>query len=193
MTEQDLERYVNTINSTKPELIRGYASSLYELCRYVERHKVSLQSPKVIISSAESLSDTMRYSIQSTFGTKVYNFYGSREVSSLAGECENGLMHPFMFWNYLEVLDSQNQPVKEGEEGRIVVTNLFNYSMPLIRYDIGDMAILVQEIAPVGICPTIKTVTGRVIDYFVLRNGMTIFGGYFITLFYLKDWVAKFQ
>ena len=44
-------------------------------------------------------------------------------------------MHTFDFWNYLEVLDDNNQPVKEGEEGKVVVTNLVNYAMPLIRYE----------------------------------------------------------
>ena len=83
----------------------------------------------------------MRADIEEAFGTKVYNFYGSREVSNLAGECKKGLMHTFDFWNYLEVLDDNNQPVKEGEEGKVVVTNLVNYSMPLIRYEIGDLAL----------------------------------------------------
>jgi phenylacetate-CoA ligase len=194
MTEQDIERYINTINSFKPEIVRGYAGSLYELCRYAERKKLPLYTPKIVVSAAESLSDMMRETIQSNFGTKVYNFYGSREVSNLAGECKEGLMHPFMFWNYQEVLDNHNQPVKEGEEGRVIVTNLFNYSMPLIRYEIGDMAILGPEKCSCGsILPTFKKITGRTTDHFVLKNGTTIHGEYFTHLFYLKDWVEKFQ
>lgn len=194
MTEQDIERYINTINSIKPEIVRGYAASLYELCRYAEKKKLPIYTPKIIISTAESLSDGMRETIQSSFGTKVYNFYGSREVSNLAGECKEGLMHPFMFWNYQEILDSQNQPVKMGEEGKIVVTNLFNYSMPLIRYEIGDMAILGPEECSCGnILPTVEKITGRVTDNFALKNGTTIHGGYFRRLFFTEDWVEKFQ
>ncbi len=194
MTEQDIERYINTINSFKPEIVRGYAGSLYELCRYAERKKLPLYTPKIVVSAAESLSDMMRETIQSNFGTKVYNFYGSREVSNLAGECREGLMHPFMFWNHQEVLDNHNLPVKEGEEGRVIVTNLFNYSMPLIRYEIGDMAILGPEKCSCGsILPTFKKITGRTTDHFVLKNGTTIHGEYFTHLFYLKDWVEKFQ
>ena len=194
MTEQDIERYINTINSVKPEIIRGYAASLYELCRHAEKKKLSIYTPKIIGSTAESLSDSMRETIQSCFGTKIYNFYGSREVSNLAGECKDGLMHPFMFWNYQEILDSRNQSVKTNEEGRVIVTNLFNYSMPLIRYEIGDMAILGPENCSCGnILPTVKKITGRVTDNFVLKNGTTIHGGYFRRLLFTEDWVEQFQ
>ena len=197
MTEQDIERYINTINSFKPEIVRGYAGSLYELCRYAERNKLPLYTPKVVVSAAESLSDTMRETIQSNFGTKVYNFYGSREVSNLAGECKEGLMHPFMFWNYQEILDQRNQPVKEGEEGRVIVTNLFNYSMPIIRYEIGDMAILGPEKCSCGvILPSFRKVTGRITEHFIQSNGTTVPAEYFIHLLGVvcnKGEIEKFQ
>ena len=115
-----------------------------------KRKKYLFTHPKIVVSAAENLSDTMRNVIESNFGTKVYNFYGSREIGNLAGECKDGLLHSFLFWNYLEVLDKDNQPVREGEEGRVVVTNLYNYSMPLIRYEIGDMAILGPKSALAG-------------------------------------------
>ena len=96
-------------------------------------------------SAAETLTDEMRDQIERVFGRKLYNFYGSREVSNLAGECKDGLMHSFAFWNYQELLGEHNRPVKQGEEGKVVVTNLFNYSMPMIRYEIADMAVLGTE------------------------------------------------
>jgi phenylacetate-CoA ligase len=183
MTGPDIERYIHTINSFKPELIRGYAGSLFELCRYAEQKKISLYRPKIVVSAAENLSDTMRNVIESNFGTKVYNFYGSREVSNLAGECKNGLLHPFSFWNYLEILDKDDQPVREGEEGRVIVTNLFNYSMPLIRYEIGDMAILGPGKCACGhILPTLRMVTGRITEHFILKNGTTVPAEFFIHL-----------
>jgi phenylacetate-CoA ligase len=197
MTERDIERYINTINSFEPEIVRGYAGSLYALCQYAEKKKISLYTPKVVVSAAESLSDNMRETIQSSFGTKVYNFYGSREVSNLAGECKEGLMHPFMFWNYQEVLDNHDQPVKEGEEGRVIVTNLFNYSMPIIRYEIGDMAILGPGKCNCGLTlPTFREVTGRITDHFILNNGTTVPAEYFIHLLGVvcnKGEIEKFQ
>jgi len=194
MTPNDIERYINTINTYKPDLIRGYAGSLHEICRYAERNNLDVHSPKVVVSAAETLTDEMRDQIERVFGRKLYNFYGSREVSNLAGECEDGLMHSFTFWNYQELLDEHNHPVKQGEEGKVVVTNLFNYSMPLIRYEIGDMAVLGPEHCSCGnVLPTFEKITGRITDHFILKNGTTIHGEYFTHLFYLKDWVEKFQ
>ena len=183
MSEPDVERYITFINSFKPEIVRGYAGALYELCRYAQTKKRPLHTPKVVVGAAESLSEPMRETIESSFGTKVYNFYGSREVSTLAGECGDGLMHPFMFWTLIEVLDQYDRPVRDGESGRIVLTNLFEYSMPLIRYDIGDMAIPGPDRCSCGLMlPTLREISGRVIEHFLLRDGTTVLGEYVISL-----------
>ena len=80
----------------------------------------------------------MRQKIENIFGTKLYDFYGSREAACIAAECKYGLMHVFSFNNYVEILDNNDQPVEEGEEGKVIITNLHNYSMPLIRYEITE-------------------------------------------------------
>jgi phenylacetate-CoA ligase len=184
MSQDDMEQYIQTINSFKPEFVRGYAGSLFELCRYAKQKKIPVYHPKIVVSAAEILTDTMRNVIESTFGTKVYDFYGSREVSNIAGECKNGLLHSFLFWNYLEILDKDNQPVREGDEGRVVVTNLYNYSMPLIRYEIGDLAILGPEKCSCGqVLPTLKKVNGRILERFILKNGALVHAGFFGLLF----------
>ena len=194
MTEKDMFSYIKTINTYKPDLIRGYASSLYELVKFAERNNLQIYTPKILISSAETLRDEMRQKIETAFGTKLYDFYGSREVSNLAGECRYGLMHVFMFWNYVEILDHNNQPVKEGEDGKVVVTNLHNYSMPLIRYVIGDMAKLGPKNCKCGnTLPTLKKIIGRLTDHFVKADGTIIHGEYFTHLFYFKEWIRVFQ
>jgi phenylacetate-CoA ligase len=198
MADHDIEEYIRIINSSKPELIRGYAGSLYELCRYAEKKKIPLYRPKNIVSAAENLTDIMRNVIKSNLGTNLYNFYGSREVGALALECKDGLLHTFPFWNYLEVLGKDDRPVQEGEEGRVVVTNLCNYSMPLIRYEIGDMAILGPEKCTCGqFLPTLKNVTGRITEHFLLSNGTTVPAEFFIHLlgvvYYDEGGFQKFQ
>lgn len=183
MTSNDIERYIETINYNKPDLIRGYAGSLVEICRYAEKNHLDLYSPKVVISAAENLTDEMRVQIERVFQKKLYNFYGSREVPTLAGECKEGLMHIFPYWNFLEILNDKYLPVKEGEEGKVVVTNLFNYSMPLVRYEIGDMAVLGPNCCSCGnILPTFKKVTGRITDHFVLKDGTSVPAEFFIHL-----------
>jgi phenylacetate-CoA ligase len=196
MSTENIEEYIRTINSFKPEIVRGYAGSLFELCRYAEQKKIPLYTPKIVISAAENLSDKMRSVIESNFGTKVYDFYGAREIDHIAGECKHGLLHLFP-WNYIEVLDKDNQPVREGEEGRIIITNLFNYSMPLIRYEIGDLVILGPEKCSCGqILPTLKKVNGRILEQFILKNGTIVHAGFFGLLFdkvFEEEGIEKWQ
>jgi phenylacetate-CoA ligase len=194
MNKDDIKRYIDKINSFKPDLVMGYAGSLFELCRYAQNENIMLHSPKILISAAETLRDEMREVIESSFGTAVNNFYGSREAPFLAAECQEGSMHIFSFLHLLEVLDARGRPARSGQEGKVVVTTLYNYSMPLVRYEIGDMAIQGDEVCTCGsILPTLKKVTGRVTDHFVTKDGTLIHGEYFTHLFYFKDAIKKFQ
>jgi len=183
MTEQDMERYIGIINRHNPELVRGYAGALYEICRYASKKRVKICTPKRVVSQAETLTDEMRQTIEDTLGTKVFNFYGSREASNLAGECIEGKMHIFCFNNELEVADTQGRVKNEGDEGKVLVTTLHNYSMPLIRYDIGDMAVIGPDHCKCGnLLPTLNKVSGRIIEHFILKNGTVVPGEYFIHL-----------
>ena len=197
MTDNDIEQYISIINKVKPEYVRGYAGSLFELCAYSRIHDISLYSPKIVASAAETLTQDMRDTIEESFKTKIYNFYGSRETLNLAVECAHGLLHIFSFNNIIEIVDENNQPVSEGEEGRILVTPLHNYSMPLLRYDIGDMGIKGPDFCSCGnFLPTLKSVTGRVTDHFKLKNGTQVPAEFFIHLLGVvcnNEKIKKFQ
>lgn len=197
MTEADMEKYLKTINSYKPDLIRGYAGSLFELCKYSEAKNIQIYSPKIVVSSAETLTNEMREKIETVFGTKLCNFYGSRETASIAGECINGQLHIFEFNNYVEILDEKNQPVKEKQEGKIIVTNFHNFSMPFIRYEIGDMAVFGFNKCNCGnILPTLEKLYGRIEEQFIKRNGDVVIGYFFVHLMgviFNKGYIKKFQ
>ena len=194
ITKADMERYIRAINSYKPDIIRGYASALYEICKFVEKRKFAIHKPTVVVSSAEMLRDDLRNKIEAVFGTKVYDLYGSREVDGIAGECRYGLLHIFMFNNYVEVVDNKNNMVREGENGKIIVTNLHNYSMPFIRYDIGDMAVLGPEKCKCGNpLPTLMKVTGRVCCFFRKEDGTIMDDGYFMGIFAQRQWIKTFR
>src|SRR5690606_23979101 len=139
----------------------------------------------------------MRERIEKTFGIKLHDFYGSRETDNIAGECKEGLLHILSFRNFVEVLDENNQPVAEGKEGRILVTALHNYSMPFIRFEIGDLGIFGPKVCNCGsILPTLSKVTGRITDHFYLKNGSSIPAEFFIHLIgvvcYTED-IRQFQ
>lgn len=180
MSEDDMERYVGRINAYKPAYMRGYASSLFQLSRYINEKGRKVYSPQIIVSAAETLRDDMRRSIEMAFRAKVYDFYGSRDVGGIAGECAEGLKHIFSFWNHVEILND-GKPAGEGESGSVIVTNLFNYSMPFIRYDIGDKAVVGPAKCLCGNkLPTLKKVTGRVTDDFIKEDGTVVPAEFFI-------------
>jgi phenylacetate-CoA ligase len=193
MAEADLYRYVQAVCEKKPMVIKGYAGSLYQLARHVRRNNLRIHQPKVIYSAAETLRPFMRTLIEEVFGCKVHDFYGSREVGAIAGECVEGKMHLFSFNNFSEVVDADNCPVQPGQEGRLLVTTLHNYAMPLLRYDIGDTAVLGTACACGIELPTLHRVVGRLTDHFCTSQGALVHGEYFTHLFYFKDWVREFH
>jgi phenylacetate-CoA ligase len=197
MTEKDLSFYIKTINAYQPKFIRGYAGSLYELAKYSEKNNLPLHSPQVLVSSAETLTNEMRTKIEAVFKTKLYDFYGSRETASIAGECKEGHIHVFSFNNILEILDQNNQPVTETEEGRIIVTNLHNYSMPFIRYEIGDAAIPgIQTCSCKNFLPCLQKVCGRLEEQFIKKDGSIVIGYFFVHLIGVllnKGYIKKFR
>lgn len=197
MTETNMKSYIQSINAYKPELIRGYAGSLYELASFSEKNNLRIRSPKKIVCSAETLTTEMRSKIESVFGTKLYDFYGSRETASIAGECTDNLIHIFSFNNLLEILDQNNNQVREGEEGRVIITPLHNYSMPLIRYELGDTAILGSTNCSCGnILPCLQKISGRLEEQFIKKDGSIVIGYFFVHLVGVllnKGYVKKFQ
>jgi phenylacetate-CoA ligase len=197
MSESDMMQYLHVINHVKPEYVRGYAGSLFELCRFAERKNIKLYSPRILVSSAETLTAEMREKIEAVLGTKVYDFYGSRETASIAAECKKGVMHVFSFNNYVEVVDDSGNPVNEDEDGRLIVTNLHNFSMPFLRYEIGDLAVCGFDTCSCGVVlPTLKKIYGREEEQFVTKEGKIVIGYYFVHLIGVvlnKGFIKKFQ
>lgn len=135
-----MERYVGILNSYKPDLVKGFAGILYEICRFIERKGITIHRPKVVISTAEVLQDYMRRRIENVFDVKVYDFYGAREAQAIAGECNHGLLHIFTFNNHIELLDFKSR----GDRGEVIITLLHSFSMPFIRYRIDNLVSLAK-------------------------------------------------
>lgn len=130
LDEQMLRRFLQIYNLLKPPLVRGYASSLYYVACYVEKHGLKIHQPRQVISSTEVLHERMRDTIEHVFGCDVLDSYGCREVSQIATECEaHAGLHLVVENQYVEIIDNE-----------LIVTNLNNHGMPLLRYKIGDMA-----------------------------------------------------
>lgn len=193
MSPDDMARYVEVINHHKPVLLRCYAGSVYQLARFVRDRNLRVHHPRFIYASAEAMHPEMRELVQQVFGAQVREIYGSREIGFASGECARGKLHTFSFANHVEIVDEQNRPVAEGERGRILCTPLWNYTMPLIRYDLRDMAVRGTPCDCGCRLPTMGNVLGRVLDFFLREDGGTVHGGFFVALMQPRTWIEEFQ
>ena len=195
MTEKDEYQYVQRINNIKPCLILAFTNSIDELTRFIQEHHLSIYSPKAIMTTAGVLYPEVRARIEEVFRAPVFNRYGSQEVSDIACNCEKSPgLHLIPDIHYLEIVDDEGKEVKPGKEGNIVITLLTNYTMPLIRYKIGDRGILSDKNSQCGHgLPLLEKVVGRIRSNFKNKFGDHINGGVFIDLFYFRENIKQFQ
>ena len=185
---------IDVIQRYRPHYVAGYASSLYQMALVARRHNIRLHRPAFVYSAAESMHSFMRDLVEEQFGAKVYEYYGSREVGAVAGECSRGNMHIFVMNNLVEVLDDCGQVVDDGSEGNLVITCLHNYSFPMIRYEINDVGVKGSGRCSCGSkLPYLARLSGRITDYFVTKNGSSVHGKFVIPLLLSRDWVDDFQ
>jgi len=197
MSDNIMSEYVTRWNKIRPYLVWAYTSSILELAKYLERSGKSVHSPKVIICTAETLTEQVRSFVEDTLKCPVVNQYGSREVGPIASECPAKMgLHIFSLQNKVEILNRNLDACQPGQVGDIYVTVLNNYSMPLIRYRIGDTGAPTVERykCPCKRCwPSIAKLTGRQSDHFKTRDGKIIHGEYFTHLFYFRSGIKQFQ
>lgn len=170
----DMANLVGYMRQKKPQIIVAYASVLAHFATYLDgRHIVDLAVPDGIITSTDVLFPYQRALIERVFRAEVFNRYGCREVSIIAAECdEHNGMHINTDRLIVEFTDETGQPVSPGRPGHIVITDLFNYAMPFIRYDIEDVAIPGAECCSCGRrLPLMKELVGRYADILTTPEG----------------------
>ncbi|MBP9014446.1 MAG: phenylacetate--CoA ligase family protein [Smithella sp.] len=175
MNHDLLYKYALHMNQWKPDYIRGYASSLYLLAKHIDEHSIHLNFHlKGIFSTAEVLSLNQRSLIERVFNVHVFDNYGLNDGGISAFECPlHKGMHVDFERSILQTVNDSGKVVT-GEIGKIIATSLYNYAMPFIRYDTGDLGF----IDDVNICecgnprPLLKSVYGRTTDYLKLNNNV---------------------
>lgn len=197
ISDDSLKEYVKILNKKKPKLLVSYSSPLMLFAKYCEKNKISLPYLKAIISSSEQLFDFQKTYIESVLKVKVYNRYGTREFGSIAQECkvQEGL-HVNEERVYIEILDDNNQPCKVGEKGQLVITDLDNIIMPLIRYKVGDFAAWEEDLkcnCKRGL-RKLKFIEGRSFDIVQTPNGQKISGTFWTLLLrHVSKDIIEFQ
>ncbi len=166
LTEDSLFQYYNDLKRFCPAYLYGYVSVIEALAQHIlDRKLAPLQSLKSIITTSEVLYEHSRAQIEKAFNVKVFNEYGCGEVGSIAHECEYGSMH----------IMADNMIVETSSEGELIVTDLHNYKMPLIRYKIGDFGDISTRNCQCGRgLPILENIHGRAYDFIQLKDGKKI-------------------
>ena len=187
LEEKSISAYIANLRKKKPAIIRAFTSPLYEIARYIIDRGISDIKVKGVITAGEPLYLHQREVIKQAFHCEAFDSYRTREAGTVAQECEE---HRGLHINaeslYIEVLTTEHLHNGSNEPGEVVITDLLNYGMPLIRYKIGDIAVLSNEKCPCGRgLPLIHSLQGRVSQTFYTPDGRKVSSGSLVL--YLVD------
>jgi phenylacetate-CoA ligase len=182
VTEQKLAAFHRALWQVRPRILQAYARSVVLFARYLQANNLPAYRPASIVTSAEVLDDDERALLENVFSCPVFNRYGCREVSVIASECDaHAGLHVMAEGLYVEI-ETPNGPAAPGEMGAILVTDLLNHAMPLIRYRIGDLGSWADGVCRCGRgLPRLQRVAGRVTDFLVGDDGRLVSGVYLAT------------
>ena len=169
--------FYRKIKKIKPKYFYGYPSAIYEFSKFLKSKSIDAGSfdIKAVIVTGETLYDFQRKFIEDVFKAKVVNEYGCSEAGIIAFQCPRGRMHLSEDNLFIEIL-CEGRPAEPGETGEVVITEIYNYSTPLIRYRVGDLARV--SFNPLCDCgrglSCIDSVEGRTSQFITLANGRKV-------------------
>jgi phenylacetate-CoA ligase len=173
------EEQVRLILRHRPAVLSGYPSALSVLAEAWAESDDGAFPLRLVATRGEVLHGDARRILEKVFTCRVADFYNSEEVGNMAWECpaDASSLHVNTDGCVLEVVDDAGDPVPEGTEGRVLVTNLYNWTMPFIRYDLHDRGVMLDG---EGRCacghrgPRMAIIQGRDDDFVILPGGRRV-------------------
>ncbi|KAF0096307.1 MAG: capsular polysaccharide biosynthesis protein CapK [Puniceicoccaceae bacterium 5H] len=196
---EKLKQFWNLIAEFQPAYVVGYATALSTAAEYLNEHGATpklqraLDQLKAVVSTGEMLYDWQAETIRQAFDAPAVREYGLCEAGSAAYEHPDGHLYAISPFYHIELLDEQGQPVAPGGLGRIVITSLLGTTVPLIRYDTGDLA---REVAADPKAPLLRRlgpVQGRAYDLIYTADGSARPGVLFTHAMKYLDEVERYQ
>lgn len=164
--EDDFKKALKIVERKKPKVIFGYGTALFMFAEYINKMGGMKHRFKCAIYTSETLNEYHREIMTKAFKCPIISEYGSVETGIIAYQCSCGNYHVSEEKVFLEILDENNTPVKNGV-GRAVITYLTERSLPIIRYDLGDIIEVSEHDNECDNGITLKTfkkITGRAND-----------------------------
>jgi phenylacetate-CoA ligase len=171
-----LDVQIRVLQKTKPDGVWGFPSAIKLLAKRIQTENIKGIFPRLIFTQGEVLDPETRSIINSVFKVKLFDVYGAYETGCMAWECDrHSGYHVNMDTVLIEFLDEKGTGVNSGERGRVVVTNLHSFAMPIIRYEMGDFAVPTHEECPCGRGGyLIKEIEGRYDDFIKIGGSKLI-------------------
>lgn len=195
---QDSHSIAELLAARRIPHLNGFASSLFVLAKHMLEANEVKSDVIGITSTGDTLYPAYRETIEAAFGRRVLDYYGAGgEGVHVASQCPaSGTRYHLHPENAVVEILGTDGPVRPGIAGRLVVTQLDNEAMPLIRYEIGDVAVA----APDGVqcscgrtLPLLERIEGRIPDLVALRDGGFLVTHFFVVLFKNLQGVRRYQ
>jgi phenylacetate-CoA ligase len=166
----------------KPEVIFGYVSALLLFAEYIESKRIKIEIP-IIIQMAEMIYSPQIEFIENILGGKFFKHYGARDAIAMGIECkERRGLHANMDTLLIEILNNNQETF--DEDGEVVITDLYSFGMPLIRYKIDDVARWKKEKCACGRnSPLFEITQGRKTNTISTKDGKLMTGLFIPHLF----------
>jgi len=184
LNQENMQYYLDILRKYKPKTINSFASAIFTLSQYMENREIEDIKPKAILTTADMLFNYRRKTIERVFGCEVFDYYSGRDTTLQAAECPEHTGYHLSIENAVVEFIKENEPIASGETGKIIITDLCNYAMPFIRYEIGDLGVPSDESCPCGRkLPIMKSLKGRILDTIVTPEGKILTGEFFPAIF----------
>lgn len=193
MGERNMADYADAIDRDRPEVLVGYVAPLVRLAKWLNATGRRVHAPKSILCAAEPLYPHHRALLRQVFGAPVHNTYGCREVMLIAAECDHGGLHVNADHLHVELGAAVGTDDGTGTPREVLLTDLYNEGMPLMRYANGDIAT-----PRAGSCacgrglPMLARVDGRTMDALRTPDGRFV-GEFLEFLMFETPGVVRFQ
>jgi phenylacetate-CoA ligase len=170
--DTDVPVQVGWLCEQNPDYFLSYASNIGELALAFKERRLRLSRLREVRSVSEVVRPDLRALVREVWGVKLTDMYSAKEVGCIALQCPDHDTYHVQSENVLvEIVNEKNEPCAPGEIGRVLLTALHKFAMPLIRYEIGDYAV------PGGACscgrglPVVREILGRTRNMLHLPGG----------------------
>jgi len=196
ISEEDAIQKLNKAKKQKNCILFGYASSLYSLALIAEKNNIECKF-KIAMSQGDKLFEHYKKKIEEIFKCKIVEDYGLNEGIMIGQKKDLPYYYYYTPSVFIEVVDDNGNAVEDGKMGRIIATKLDGFAMPLIRYDTGDLGVmLAKEKYPVKRdlnFPLIESIIGRNTDIINTHDGKVLIVHTFTGIFEFFSEIKQFQ